>query len=102
MVLYYWLQQTYPLINSSKVIKDVAAGGGRILHARTKRQAQKVISKVLSILVVIWIIMLGGTLIQTISKSIVRLNYDEILNKNSDLLKRVVGIQRQRDKLEAY
>ena len=40
------LQQTYPLINSAlKVIRDIAAGGGRVLFVGTKRQAQKIISE---------------------------------------------------------
>ena len=40
------LQQTFPLINSAlKVIRDIAAGGGRVLFVGTKRQAQKIISE---------------------------------------------------------
>ena len=103
------LQQTFPLINSAlKVIRDIAAGGGRVLFVGTKRQAQKIISETAInsgqyYMNHRW---LGGTLTnwKTISKSIVRLkNYDEILNKeNSGLTKKeLVGIQRQRNKLEA-
>jgi small subunit ribosomal protein S2 len=103
------LQQTFPLINSAlKVIRDVAAGGGRVLFVGTKRQAQKIISETAInsgqyYMNHRW---LGGTLTnwKTISKSIVRLkNYDEILNKEDSGLtkKELVGIQRQRNKLEA-
>ena len=103
------LQQTYPLINSAlKVIRDIAAGGGRILFVGTKRQAQKIISEsaVNSGQYYMNHRWLGGTLTnwKTISKSIVRLkSYDEILNKEDSGLtkKELVGIQRQRDKLEA-
>ena len=103
------LQQTYPLINSAlKVIRDIAAGGGRILFVGTKRQAQKIISEsaINSGQYYMNHRWLGGTLTnwKTISKSIVRLkNYDEILNKEDSGLtkKELVGIQRQRDKLEA-
>ena len=103
------LQQTFPLINSAlKVIRDIAAGGGRVLFVGTKRQAQKIISETAInsgqyYMNHRW---LGGTLTnwKTISKSIVRLkNYDEILNKDDSGLtkKELVGIQRQRNKLEA-
>ena len=103
------LQQTYPLINSAlKVIRDIAVGGGRVLFVGTKRQAQKIISEsaVNSGQYYMNHRWLGGTLTnwKTISKSIVRLkSYDEILNKEDSGLtkKELVGIQRQRDKLEA-
>ena len=103
------LQQTYPLINNAlKVIRDIAAGGGRVLFVGTKRQAQKIISEsaVNSGQYYMNHRWLGGTLTnwKTISKSIVRLkSYDEILNKEDSGLtkKELVGIQRQRDKLEA-
>ena len=103
------LQQTYPLINSAlKVSRDIAAGGGRVLFVGTKRQAQKIISEsaVNSGQYYMNHRWLGGTLSnwKTISKSIVRLkSYDEILNKEDSGLtkKELVGIQRQRDKLEA-
>ena len=103
------LQQTYPLINSAlKVIRDIAAGGGRVLFVGTKRQAQKIISEsaVNSGQYYMNHRWLGWTLtnLKTISKSIVILkSYDEILNKEDSGLtkKELVGIQRQRDKLEA-
>jgi small subunit ribosomal protein S2 len=102
------LQQTFPLIHSAlKVIRDIAAGGGRILFVGTKRQAQKLIaeSAINSGQYYMNHRWLGGTLTnwKTISKSIVRLkSYDEILNKEDSGLtkKELVGIQRQRNKLE--
>ena len=103
------LQQTYPLISSAlKVIRDIAAGGGRVLFVGTKRQAQNIISEsaINSGQYYMNHRWLGGTLTnwKTISKSIVRLkSYDEILNKEDTGLtkKELVGIQRQRNKLEA-
>ena len=102
------LQQTFPLIHSAlKVIRDIAAGGGRILFVGTKRQAQKLIaeSAINSGQYYMNHRWLGGTLTnwKTISKSIVRLkSYDEILNKEDSGLtkKELVVIQRQRNKLE--
>jgi len=103
------LQQTYPLIDAAlKVIRDIAASGGRVLFVGTKRQAQKIIaeSAINSGQYYMNHRWLGGTLTnwKTISKSIVRLkSYDEILNKEDSGLtkKELVGIQRQRDKLDA-
>ena len=103
------LQQTFPLINSAlKFIKDFASQSKTILFVGTKRQAQKIVSETAIntgqyYMNHRW---LGGTLTnwKTISKSIVRLkNYDEILNKEDSGLtkKELVGIQRQRNKLEA-
>ena len=103
------LQQTFPLIiNALKVLRDVAASGGRILYVGTKRQAQSIVaeSAINSGQYFMNHRWLGGTLTnwKTISKSIVRLkNYDEILNKEDSGLtkKELVGIQRQRNKLES-
>ena len=40
------LQQTFPLIiNALKVLRDVAASGGRILYVGTKRQAQSIVAE---------------------------------------------------------
>ncbi len=103
------LQQTVPLIiEALGVLKDVAANGGRILFVGTKRQAQKIISE--SAINCGQYYMnhrwLGGTLTNwtTISKSIDRLkSYDELLLKEDSGLtkKEIVGIQRQKNKLEA-
>lgn len=103
------LQQTFPLINSAlKVMREIAANGGRVLFVGTKRQAQKLVSEsaINSGQYFMNHRWLGGTLTnwKTISKSIVRLkNYDEILNREDSGLtkKELVGIQRQRNKLEA-
>ena len=103
------LQQTFPLLNSAlKVLRDVAAAGGRVLFVGTKRQAQKIVSECALnsgqyFMNHRW---LGGTLTNwsTISKSIDRLKgYDELLLKEDSGLtkKEIVGIQRQRNKLDS-
>ena len=103
------LQQTFPLINKAlKILRDIGANGGRVLFVGTKRQAQSIVAETAInsgqyFMNHRW---LGGTLTnwKTISKSIVRLKkYDEILNKEDTGLtkKELVGIQKQRTKLEA-
>jgi len=103
------LQQTFPLIiKALKVLRDIGANGGRVLFVGTKRQAQSIVAETAInsgqyFMNHRW---LGGTLTnwKTISKSIVRLKkYDEILNKEDTGLtkKELVGIQKQRTKLEA-
>ena len=103
------LQQTFPLINTAlKVLRDVGANGGRVLFVGTKRQAQSILAETAInsgqyYMNHRW---LGGTLTnwKTISKSIVRLkSYDDILKKEDTGLtkKELVGIQKQRTKLEA-
>jgi small subunit ribosomal protein S2 len=103
------LQQTFPLINAAlKVLRDVGANGGRVLFVGTKRQAQSILAETAIgsgqyYMNHRW---LGGTLTnwKTISKSIVRLkSYDEILKKEDTGLtkKELVGIEKQRTKLEA-
>jgi small subunit ribosomal protein S2 len=103
------LQQTFPLISKAlKVLRDIGANGGRVLFVGTKRQAQSIVAETAInsgqyFMNHRW---LGGTLTnwKTISKSIVRLKkYDEILNKEDSGLtkKELVGIQKQRTKLEA-
>ena len=103
------LQQSVPLIQEAlKVLRDVASSGGRVLFVGTKRQAQSIVSDTAIncgqyFMNHRW---LGGTLTNwsTISKSIDRLKgYEEILLKDDSGLtkKEIVGIQRQRNKLEA-
>ena len=103
------LQQTFPLIiKALKILRDIGANGGRVLFVGTKRQAQSIVAETAInsgqyFMNHRW---LGGTLTnwKTISKSIVRLKkYDEILNKEDTGLtkKELVGIQKQRTKLEA-
>ena len=103
------LQQTFPLINTAlKVLRDVGANGGRVLFVGTKRQAQSILAETAInsgqyYMNHRW---LGGTLTnwKTISKSIVRLkSYDDILKKEDTGLtkKELVGIEKQRTKLEA-
>ena len=103
------LQQTVPLLNDAlKVLRDVAANGGRVLFVGTKRQAQKIVSEsaVNSGQYFMNHRWLGGTLTNwsTISKSIDRLKgYEELLLKEDSGLtkKELVGIQRQRNKLDS-
>ena len=103
------LQQTVPLLNNAlKVLRDVAASGGRVLFVGTKRQAQKIVSEnaVNSGQYFMNHRWLGGTLTNwsTISKSIDRLKgYDELLQKEDSGLtkKEIVGVQRQRNKLDS-
>ena len=103
------LQQSVPLIQEAlKVLRDVASSGGRVLFVGTKRQAQSIVSDTAIncgqyFMNHRW---LGGTLTNwnTISRSIERLKgYEEILLKDDSGLtkKEIVGIQRQRNKLEA-
>ena len=103
------LQQTFPLmLKALKILRDIGANGGRVLFVGTKRQAQSIVAETAInsgqyFMNHRW---LGGTLTnwKTISKSIVRLKkYDEILNKEDTGLtkKELVGIQKQRTKLEA-
>ena len=103
------LQQTFPLINTAlKVLRDVGANGGRVLFVGTKRQAQSILAEtaISSGQYYMNHRWLGGTLTnwKTISKSIVRLkSYDDILKKEDTGLtkKELVGIEKQRTKLEA-
>ena len=102
------LQQTVPLLYSAmKILRDVAASGGRILFVGTKRQAQKIISETATECGQYFINhrWLGGTLTNwnTISNSITRLKkFEEILSgEESGLTKKeLVGLTRQRDKLK--
>ena len=103
------LQQTYPLINSAlKVIRDIAAGGGRVLFVGTKRQAQKIISEsaVNSGQYYMNHRWLGGTLTnwKTISNSISRLKLiDEQLEEGAQGMtkKERLGMEREQSKLQA-
>ena len=103
------LQQTVPLLNNAlKVLRDIAANGGRVLFVGTKRQAQKIVSEsaVNSGQYFMNHRWLGGTLTNwnTISRSIDRLKgYESLLLKEDSGLtkKELVGIQRQRNKLDS-
>jgi small subunit ribosomal protein S2 len=103
------LTQTVPLFHQALVaLRDVAAGGGRILFVGTKRQASDPVAAAAKRCAQYYVNhrWLGGTLTnwQTISNSIKRLrNIEETLNSaaGSGLTKKeLLGLLRERDKLE--
>ena len=103
------LTQTVPLLHQALVaLRDVAAGGGRILFVGTKRQASEPISAVAKRCAQYYVNhrWLGGTLTnwQTISNSIKRMrNIEETLTsaQSSGLKKKeLLGLLRERDKLD--
>ena len=103
------LTQTVPLLHHAlQTLRDVAAGGGRILFVGTKRQASEPIAAAAKRCAQYFVNhrWLGGTLTnwQTISNSIKRLrNIEETLGsaQGSGLTKKeLLNLLRERDKLE--
>ncbi len=102
------LEQTVPQLHRAlQAIRDVAAGGGRVLFVGTKRQAQDVIADAAKRCGQYYVNhrWLGGMLtnFKTISQSIKRLrDLDERVNEaNTGLTKReLLELTRDRDKLE--
>ncbi len=103
------LTQTVPLLHQALVaLRDVAAGGGRILFVGTKRQASEPVAAAAKRCAQYYVNhrWLGGTLTnwQTISNSIKRLRtIEETLSsaQGSGLTKKeLLGLLRERDKLE--
>lgn len=103
------LTQTVPLLHQALVaLRDIAAGGGRILFVGTKRQASEPVAAAAKRCAQYFVNhrWLGGTLTnwQTISNSIKRLrNIEETLSSGhgSGLTKKeLLGLFRERDKLE--
>ena len=103
------LTQTVPLLHAALVaLRDVAAGGGRILFVGTKRQASEPVAAAAKRCAQYYVNhrWLGGTLTnwQTISNSIRRLrNIEETLGsaQGSGLTKKeLLQLLRERDKLE--
>ncbi|HSZ73499.1 MAG TPA: 30S ribosomal protein S2, partial [Rhizomicrobium sp.] len=103
------LTQTVPLLHQALVaLRDVAAGGGRILFVGTKRQASDPVAAAAKRCAQYYVNhrWLGGTLTnwQTISNSIKRLRgIEETLGsaQGSGLTKKeLLGLLRERDKLE--
>ena len=102
------LAQTVPLLHQALVqVRDVVAGGGRVLFVGTKRQAQEPIKDAAKRSAQYFIASrwLGGTLTnwKTISNSIRRLRQlDELLSSESQgFTKRErLSLTRERDKLE--
>jgi small subunit ribosomal protein S2 len=103
------LTQTVPLLHQAlKTLRDVAAGGGRILFVGTKRQASEPIAAAAKRCAQYYVNhrWLGGTLTnwQTISNSIKRLRMiEETLGSgqaSGRTKKELLGMLRERDKLE--
>jgi small subunit ribosomal protein S2 len=103
------LTQTVPLFHQALLaLRDVAAGGGRILFVGTKRQASEPVAAAAKRCAQYYVNhrWLGGTLTnwQTISNSIKRMrNIEETLGsaQSSGLKKKeLLGLLRERDKLE--
>jgi len=103
------LTQTVPMLHQALVaLRDVAAGGGRILFVGTKRQAQEPVANAAKRCAQYYMNQrwLGGTLTnwQTISNSIKRMrNIEETLEsaQSSGLKKKeLLGLLRERDKLD--
>ena len=103
------LTQTVPLLHQALLaLRDVVAGGGRVLFVGTKRQASDPVAAAAKRCAQYYVNhrWLGGTLTnwQTISNSIRRLRgIEETLNSaaSSGLTKKeLIGLLRERDKLE--
>src|ERR1700753_4017726 len=103
------LTQTVPMLHQALVaLRDVAAGGGRILFVGTKRQAQEPVANAAKRCAQYYMNQrwLGGTLTnwQTVSHSIKRLrSIEETLTgaQQSGLTKKeLLGLLREQDKLE--
>jgi small subunit ribosomal protein S2 len=102
------LEQTVPMLSRAlQALRDVAAGGGRILFVGTKRQAQEPIAEAAKRCGQYYVNhrWLGGMLtnFKTISQSIKRLREldERIDNVDSGLTKReILELSRDRDKLE--
>jgi len=102
------LEQTVPMLHRAlEQVRDIAAGGGRILFVGTKRHAQDAVRLAADRCGQYYVNhrWLGGMLTnwKTISNSIKRLKtLDEKLSSEDHGLtkKELLGLQRQRDKLE--
>lgn len=102
------LEQTVPLLNTAlKTLRDIVAGGGRVLFVGTKRQAQEKIKESAKRCGQYYVNhrWLGGMLTnwKTISKSINRLReLDQLLETEGSerTKKELLMLTRERDKLE--
>ena len=103
------LQQTVPMLyRAMEFVREVVAGGGRVLFVGTKRQASEQIAEAARRCGQYYVNhrWLGGMMTNwaTISNSIKRLKeYDEILQAGGQGLtkKEILNLTRNRDKLEA-
>ena len=101
------LSQTLPLLHQALVkVREVAAGGGRVLFVGTKRQAQEPVSLAAKRCAQYYVNhrWLGGTLTnwRTVSGSIARLRELENLDQDQGqrTKKELLQLTRERDKLE--
>jgi len=102
------LQDTVPLLHQSlQVVRDIVAGGGRVLFVGTKRQASEAVTEAAKRCGQYYVNhrWLGGTLTNwnTISKSIRRLREldEQLSEENTGLTKKeTLRLTRERDKLE--
>ena len=100
------LSQTIPLLHTALVkVREVAAGGGRVLFVGTKRQAQDPVSTAAKRCAQYYVNhrWLGGTLTnwRTVSGSIARLRELEgIAEEGSRTKKELLQLTREREKLE--
>ena len=100
------LSQSIPLLHSALVkVREVAAGGGRVLFVGTKRQAQDPVSTAAKRCAQYYVNhrWLGGTLTnwRTVSGSIARLRELEgIAGEGTRTKKELLGLTREHDKLE--
>ncbi len=102
------LEQTVPLLHRAlEAVRDVAAGGGRVLFVGTKRQAADVLAESAARCGQYYVNhrWLGGMLTnwKTISNSIKRLKVleDQLAQETVGLTKKeLLGLQRERDKLD--
>ena len=102
------LSQTVPMLHQALVkVRDVVAGGGRVLFVGTKRQAQQPVAEAAQRCAQYYMNnrWLGGTLTnwETVSKSIKRLReLEEELESDSSVRtkKEQLQMQREREKLE--
>ena len=100
------LSQTIPLLHTALVkVREVAAGGGRVLFVGTKRQAQEPVAAAAKRCAQYYVNhrWLGGTLTnwRTMSGSINRLRELEgVADEGVRTKKELLGLTRERDKLE--
>ena len=100
------LSQSIPLLHAALVkVREVAAGGGRVLFVGTKRQAQDPVSTAAKRCAQYYVNhrWLGGTLTnwRTVSGSIARLRELETIGDEGQRSKKeLLGLTRERDKLE--
>lgn len=102
------LEHTVPMLHQAlSAIRDVAAGGGRVLFVGTKRQAQGLVAEAAAKCGQYYVNhrWLGGMMTnwKTISNSIKRLKVlEEKLSQEASGLtkKELLGLERERDKLE--